>query len=175
MQQPEELWRSYPLDPASSASHATARQTTPAPDQGAAPSPTPAATTIAAAAATPTPAPAASPAPASGDAADGKIELPGGASITFPSGNGSEKAIAAATVSAPVGSPPAAQVDSGELSAPAGQVGLFIVLAGLLVLAMARWLLNHTWRAAASVALLLLGTVGIAVLLVQWAADLGIV
>lgn len=174
MQQPEELWKSFPLDPAPSSAPAV-RQGESSPTPDATPAPAPEATTIAAATATPTPAP--SPTPASGDAADGRIELPGGASITFPAGNGTEQAIAASPASGAVAAsaPPSAQADAGELSAPAGQVGLFVVVVGVLVVLMARWLLNHTWRAAVTVAVLLLGVAALGVILVGWAADLGIV
>jgi len=74
-------------------------------------------------------------------------------------------------VSAPATSPLTAHADSGELNAPAGQIGLFIVVVGLLVLGVARWLLDHTW-VAATVAALVLGTVAVAVFLVLGAADL---
>jgi hypothetical protein len=43
------------------------------------------------------------------------------------------------------------------------------------VVLMARWLLNHTWRAAVTVAVMLLGVAALGVILVGWAADLGIV
>ena len=168
MQQPEELWKAFPLDPAPSAAPA-ARQETPAPTPDATPAPTPEATTIAAATATP------SPAAATADAAEGRIVLPGGASITYPAANGTERAIGATPAAAAASGPaPAAQADAGELSAPAGQVGLFVVVVGVLVVLMARWLLNHTWRAAVTVAVLLLGVAALGVILVGWAADLGI-
>jgi hypothetical protein len=171
VQQPEALWKEFPLDPTPS----------PGPTQQAVqvtPTPTPSAqqaqataepTTEVAATETPTPEPAAS----SPDAEDGRIELPGGASITFPEGNGTERAIDSARPEVPVAGQ--AQVDTGDPVDISGQAGLYVVVVAVLVVLMARWLLNHTWRAAVTVAVMLIGMAMVGLIIIRWAADLGIV
>jgi hypothetical protein len=171
MQRPEALWRDFPLDPtptpsptpaatkdASSAQPATGAK---AGDEQAQP------TAAAAATASPTPSPTA-------NAEDGRIELPGGASITYPSANGTEDAILRAQPS----SAPVAQTTNIAAEDPvslSGQAGLYVVVVAVLVVLMARWLLNHTWRAAVTVAVLLIGMAMVGLIIIRWASDLGIV
>jgi hypothetical protein len=158
MQQPEALWREFPLNPTP----------TPAPDQQAVQEAAPTASAVGAAATvTPTP----TPTPSAKDAADGRIELPGGATITYPNANGTERAIG----SPPPVATPAGQSDSGDLVALSGQAGLYVVVVAVLVVLMARWLLNHTWRAAVTVAVMLLGMAMLGLILIRWATDIGIV
>ena len=116
-----------------------------------------------AATATPTPGPAAS----SPDAEDGRIELPGGASITFPEGNGTERAIDSARPQAPVAG--RRRSTSGDLVVVSGQAGLYVVVVAVLVVLMARWLLNHTWRAAVTVAVMLIGMAMVGLIIIRWA------
>jgi hypothetical protein len=157
VQQPKALWREFPLNPTP----------TPGPDQQAVQQGGPAASASAAATVTPTP----TPTPSAKDAADGRIELPGGATITYPNANGSERAIGSPQ---PVATP-AAQSDSGELVALSGEAGLYVVVVAVLVVLMARWLLNHTWRAAVTVAVMLLGMAMLGLILIRWANDIGLV
>jgi hypothetical protein len=161
MSRPEFLWREFPLDPTPSPAPVQDLPPQPAgaPDPAATPAPT----------ATPT----ADPAPEGTRVGDGTIELPGGATITFPEGNGTERAIAPApAVQAPS---PATEGDSGDLLAVSGQAGLYVVVVAVLAVLMARWLLNHTWRAAITVAVMLLGVAVLGLLVVRWATDLGLV
>jgi hypothetical protein len=168
VQRPEELWQEFPIDPTPTPTPEPAQATpaaaaTPVPT----PTPTPTSTPQKSAAATATPTPG-----APDDASDGKIELPGGASITYPAANGTEGAITGQPPPVPIQE---AQADSGELVDVSGQAGLYVVLVAVLVVLVARWLLNHTWRAAVTVAVMLIGTAMVGLILLRWATDLGIV
>jgi hypothetical protein len=182
--EPEVLWKEFPLEPtptpggSQQAAHPATPTPTPTPQKAhatATPTPTPtpqkaqataAPTVEAAATATPTPT-------GSADAGDGKIELPGGASITFPAANGTEKAITSARPQVPTAQQ--VQVDSGDPVDISGQAGLYVVVVAVLVVLMARWLLNHPWRAAVTVAVMLIGMAMVGLIIIRWAADLGIV
>ena len=56
-----------------------------------------------------------------------------------------------------------------------GQAGLYVAVVAVLVILMARWLLNHTWRAAVTVAVMLVGVAMLGLIIVRWATDLGLV
>jgi len=171
MQRPEQLWRDFPLDPTPTptpAPAATAKPGAAQPSAGAKGGEDAQPTAAAAATTTPTPTPAPS------DDTSGRIELPGGASITFPSANGTEDAI----LRAQPASAPVAQTPNGAAEDPvslSGQAGLYVVVVAVLVVLMARWLLNHTWRAAVTVAVLLIGMAMVGLIIIRWASDLGIV
>jgi hypothetical protein len=168
VQNPEVLWQQFPLDPtpsAGSSQQAPHPKATPAPSKPSG-APEPVATVVA----TPTPTPAA----ASNDAADGRVELPGGASITFPSGNGTERAIGNGTA-LPAPAARDVQAQSDDLVSVSGQAGLYVAVVAVLVILMARWLLNHTWRAAVTVAVMLIGMAMLGLIIVRWATDLGLV
>ena len=173
MQNPDVLWQQFPLDPTPSAGsnqQAAQPQATPAPAKAGG-DPQPAATTVATPAATATPA-----APSQRTAAkagDGRVELPGGASITYPNANGTERAIGAGT--ALPSTTQAAQSQSNDLVSVSGQAGLYVAVVAVLVILMARWLLNHTWRAAVTVAVMLVGVAMLGLIIVRWATDLGLV
>ena len=167
MQNPDVLWQQFPLDPtpsAGSSQQAPHPKATPAPSKASG-APEPVATVVA----TPTPAGA-----APNDAADGRVELPGGASITFPSGNGTERAIGNGTA-LPAPAARDVQAQSGDLVSVSGQAGLYVAVVAVLVILMARWLLNHTWRAAVTVAVMLIGMAMLGLIIVRWATDLGLV
>jgi hypothetical protein len=161
MSRPELLWREFPLDPTPTPVQELAQQPAGTPDPAA--TPTPAAT----------PAPTVAPSREGTQDRDGKIELPGGATITFPEGNGTERAIAPAPTAQPP--PPATESEPGDLLAVSGQAGLYVVVVAVLAVLVARWLLNHTWRAAFTVAVVLLGVAVAGLLVVRWATELGVV
>ena len=166
MQNPDVLWQQFPLDPtpsAGSSQQAPHPKATPAPSKASG-APEPVATVVA----TPTPAAAAP------NDADGRVELPGGASITFPSGNGTERAIGNGTA-LPAPAAQDVQAQSGDLVSVSGQAGLYVAVVAVLVILMARWLLNHTWRAAVTVAVMLIGMAMLGLIIVRWATDLGLV
>ena len=171
MQNPEVLWQQFPLDPtpAAGSNHQAAQpQATPIPAKAGG-DPQPAATTVA----TPTATPVATSQRTAAKAGDGRVELPGGASITYPNANGTERAIGAGT--ALPSTTQAAQSQSNDLVSVSGQAGLYVAVVAVLVILMARWLLNHTWRAAVTVAVMLVGVAMLGLIIVRWATDLGLV
>lgn len=173
MQNPDVLWQQFPLDPTPSAGsnqQAAQPQATPTPAKASG-DPQPAATTVATP--TPTPTPAAPSQRTAAKAGDGRVELPGGASITYPNANGTERAIGAGT--ALPSTTQAAQSQSNDLVSVSGQAGLYVAVVAVLVILMARWLLNHTWRAAVTVAVMLVGVAMLGLIIVRWATDLGLV
>ena len=173
MQNPDVLWQQFPLDPTPSAGsnqQAAQPQATPTPAKASG-DPQPAATTVATP--TPTPTPAAPSQRTAAKAGDGRVELPGGASITYPNANGTERAIGTGT--ALPSTTQAAQSQSNDLVSVSGQAGLYVAVVAVLVILMARWLLNHTWRAAVTVAVMLVGVAMLGLIIVRWATDLGLV
>lgn len=54
-----------------------------------------------------------------------------------------------------------------------GAMTTFLVI--VLVVLMARWLLNHTWRAALTIAVMVVGVGMLGLILMRWATDLGLV
>jgi hypothetical protein len=165
---PKELWQEYPLDPTPTPTPGAAHQAAKATPTPTAQNSTGAGKPTAPAAATATPTPT-----GSGDTGDQQIQLPGGASITFPAANGTEKAITSARPRVPTAQQ--VQVDSGDPVDISGQAGLYVVVVAVLVVLMARWLLNHTWRAAVTVAVMLIGMGMVGLIIIRWASDLGIV
>jgi len=184
VQNPDVLWQEFPLDPTPSAG--TSRQAahpkaTPTPAKASG-DPQPAATVVATPTATPVATPTATATPAAtatpsqrtaATRADGRVALPGGASITYPNANGTERAIG--TGPALTSPTQAAQSQSSDLVSVSGQAGLYVAVVAVLVILMARWLLNHTWRAAVTVAVMLVGVAMLGLIIVRWATDLGLV